>query len=437
MRITSKRVRRLLAALWLLGCVIYVMAGVPQAVFHGDEATVLYTARDYYYQFIEGDPGKLAFREPPLNAAEQDLRLYNGTISNRLYGFVAFHSGYQLEDLPEQWDWFADYDYNNTTGRVPNADLLNRTRFASAIAYSLAIVGLFILAHRFGGWLPAYIASLYFTFHAVLLLQTRRATQEGMFILLSVLVPLVASYYLQKPSWWKLLLFGVICGVALAAKHSAMFLIASIFAVVAILPLRRHKWIKSYRHLRRMVRTGILTLLVFFFLTPQWWSGNPLQLAIDGFEARQELLENQADQFGGYGNIGEQFVGFWQNIFIAQPQFYEVASWSEYPAIQTQIEQYQATPWAGWAIGGSVVGSLMLLGLVIVGIVPRLRQRRMKEDAWLWLSWLVVAMLVAAWLTPLNWQRYYLPAYLPLGLWVSVGLATLISYVHQRVFRRK
>ena len=64
--------------------VIYILSGADLVPFHGDEATQIYMSRDYAYQFLERDLGKIYFNLNPANPAEQDLRLLNGTVSKYL-----------------------------------------------------------------------------------------------------------------------------------------------------------------------------------------------------------------------------------------------------------------------------------------------------------------------------------------------------------------
>jgi hypothetical protein len=47
------------------------LSGADLVPFHGDEATQIYMSRDYAYQFLERDLGKIYFNLDPANPAEQ------------------------------------------------------------------------------------------------------------------------------------------------------------------------------------------------------------------------------------------------------------------------------------------------------------------------------------------------------------------------------
>src|SRR5262245_56840339 len=100
-------------ALYLLCLAVYMLAGVPYVPLHGDEPTVIYTARDFYYIAVQGDMRHVLYSDTPESiapeaATEQDLRLLNGTLTRYLYGFAAYSAGYSFEQINGQWDWCCD-----------------------------------------------------------------------------------------------------------------------------------------------------------------------------------------------------------------------------------------------------------------------------------------------------------------------------------------
>ncbi|MBN8619501.1 MAG: hypothetical protein J0L63_11385, partial [Anaerolineae bacterium] len=142
---------RLFPYLWLVLLIGYVLAGVEVVPFHGDESTQIYMSRDYAYQFIERDYEKLMYSDTPVSPTEQQLRLLNGTVNKYLIGLAWHSSGYTVNDINEQWDWGADWQYNQQNGHAPSADLLQVARWPSALLLAGSVVVMFALGRALGG----------------------------------------------------------------------------------------------------------------------------------------------------------------------------------------------------------------------------------------------------------------------------------------------
>ncbi len=117
---------------WLLILAAYILAGTFLTPFHGDEATQIYMSRDYAYQFLQGDFDRVRYHDPPVSAQEQQLRLLNGTLNKYLIGLAWHLGGFTLDQINEQWDWGADWNYNQQYGHAPSEALLQISRIPSA-----------------------------------------------------------------------------------------------------------------------------------------------------------------------------------------------------------------------------------------------------------------------------------------------------------------
>jgi hypothetical protein len=246
--------RRWFDLFYLLLLVVYIVAGVSLTPFHGDESTLIYMSRDYAYQFLQGDLDRVTYHDPPLNATEQELRLLNGTIPKYLFGLAWHTAGFDISDINEQWDWGADWNYNQTTGHAPGVALLQTARWASAIPFAIGAIFIFVIGLQLGGRPTAYLAALYYALSPALLLNGRRAMMEGAFIAFSLLVVLAALWWarwtgkvregqappLRIGSWAAAaILLGVAAGCALASKHTAVFTVAAVFAACGGIVLKR------------------------------------------------------------------------------------------------------------------------------------------------------------------------------------------------------
>jgi 4-amino-4-deoxy-L-arabinose transferase-like glycosyltransferase len=417
---------RLADAAYLLLLAVYILAGTVLAPFHGDESTLIYMSRDYAYQFLQGDVERVRYHEPPLNATEQELRLLNGTLPKYLMGFAWHMGGFSVDDLNEQWDWGADWNYNQSTGHAPSEALLQVTRVPSGLLLALGAVFMFAIGRSVGGRPVAYLASLYYALSPALLLNGRRAMMEGSLTAFSLLVVLAALWLLRERRWWQALLLGAAAGLALASKHSGAFTLVAVFGACAVYPLLEWFGTKARPRLiiyLQLVLAGLVALGVFYALNPAWW-GDPLARLDEVLHLRTTLLAGQTAAFGGYMSLGDALGGFFRQVFVGLPQYYEVANWAQF--IAEPIARYENSVWRGVSLGGSIIGGMVLLVLMLIGFSALVRNK-MTSGAVRWLvgAWALAMFASTALLTPLEWQRYYLPAYPAVGLLAALGVVWL------------
>lgn len=428
---------RWLDALWFLAINVYILAGVPLVPLHGDEPTQVYMGRDFYYQFVQGDMEKILFREwetlDGAEATQQELRLLNGTVPKYLFGAIAFFSAYEVDELSEQWAWGSGWQWNYDNGHVPTKDLLIKTRTISAVLLALSAITLFFVGDVVGGRRVAYLASAYYVLNPAILLNGRRVMMESGMLLFSLLVVLVGLWLLKKRSWWLYILLGLMSGLAVASKHTSVVTVAAIFAVcggyIFLVIFRARQVTPLQNSLRVYIRpfsalfgAGIISLTAFFALNPAWWS-NPLGRVADVLRLRQNLLNGQVGFFGGYENFGEQIGGFLRQTLLVLP-IYAESDFDGFLSAQADIiNVYDSSILSGISIGGSMLGAIIFGILVIMGFVALGRQPALDDSSrWLIIGWFVAMLLLTLALTPLEWQRYYIPIYPILGLISALGI---------------
>ena len=397
---------------WLALLMTYVIAGAWWVPFHGDESTQIYMSRDYAYQFIQRDLTPILFTPDPASPQEQDLRIINGTLNKYTIGLAWHLAGLTVDDINQQWDWGADYDYNLRTGHHPGQPLLNVARLPSALFTAAGVVLVFAVGRIVsGGWLAAYTASLLYATNPVLLVNGRRAMMEGSLLFGSLLVLLAGLLWVRQPKQvWPVLLLGAAAGIALAAKHTNLFAVAAVFIGCAITVVAA----SQPRRLMALVVAGITGAGVFLLLNPAWWA-DPIGTATEILRLRTTLLQIQTDVFGQYAGIGEQVGGFWRQVLVGRPMYYEVGGWDVY--IADQIARYEALGLAGLRLPGEVFAALTIAGIVML----------VRAQGWLLLTWALLPVALTLLLTPLEWQRYYLPAVPGLCLLAAHGTVTLIN----------
>lgn len=427
----STVIRRLLDLLWLLLLGAFVFALSP--TFHGDEPMQIYMSRDYATAFINHDPASLV-TSPPYNIdTDSYLRLINGSVNRYAIGLSWQLAGLTANDLPPRpgWDWGLDYATNVSTGHMPSAALLATGRFSSMLFLALSIVVMFALGWQFAAphnRLLAYFVSGLYALNPVILLNGRRALQEGstlFFGLLTILIAILISKRLDASRrgdlpgrpyktgisiglWIALILAG---GLTLASKYTGVIFVGGALGWIFLAELVHIRWRDLLLTTSKLIVAGVLTLLLFIALSPALWSDPPARL-IDSLQERTQLLDIQV---GGTGNGAMSLAQRVQEIvvqpFMTAPQQYEVSFWGTFQAVNDDVARYMSSPFSGLQFG-LIIGGLLTL-LAGVGLVFSFRRDwRVGLLAWFGLT---IASLLA---NPLPWQRYYL------GL---IPLATLLA----------
>ncbi len=415
--------------LWLTALAIYVLAGVASVPFHGDESSLIAMSRDYVYLVQQRQLEPVLYDPTPADPMEQELRLINGTVGKMAMGLAWDLAGLTEADLNRPWLWGADWDYNVSTGHLPEERLLRAARLSSAVLTALSVIAVAAAAGLVGGRPAAWAAALLYVTTPAVLLNGRRAMMEGSHLAFSTCTALAALLIVREQArrpWsgrrlgWLYAALGALAGLAVASKHPAMMVVALAFAGVALQPLRHPPERRAWAgHAQRVLGAGVLALLVFLALNPAWWS-DPLGMPGRVLELRQNLLDQQVAGFGGYENWGERLAELVTQAFGAKPQYYESPGWAEWVA--AEIARYDGSFLAGRPGGwgwGVPLAMLTAAGAWSLG-------RRWRDDlalaALIWAAGIALALLVA---TPLAWQRYYLPLQPPLAVLAGYGAASL------------
>ncbi|MBP8974084.1 MAG: phospholipid carrier-dependent glycosyltransferase [Anaerolineae bacterium] len=431
---------RALDALWLAVLAVYVLAGVDDVPFHGDESSLIAMSHDYYYLVQKRDIGPVLYDSHPADPMDQELRLINGTVGKMAMGFAWDMAGLTAADLNAPWLWGADWEYNVRTGHVPGERLLHAARLSSAVLTAISVIAVFAIAWIAGGRPAAWAAALIYASDPVVLLNGRRAMMEGAHLAFSTLTVLAALWVVReqgrppKPRRRRLVgltaLFGVTGGLAIASKHPALIVVAAGFVAIASEPLIRRKPSPlNWRRVLRWCGAGVLVLLTFLTLNSAWWS-DPLHVPGRVLELRSSLLDQQVAGYGGYKGLGERLEGLARQAFGVELQYYEAPGWNEWVA--GEIAQYEESWLAGRSEG--LAWALALGGAVVVGMW-QLGRRWREGQVWtilLWAGITAVALFIA---TPLEWQRYYLPLHPPLAVLAGCGVGALGTGIARRWWR--
>jgi 4-amino-4-deoxy-L-arabinose transferase-like glycosyltransferase len=425
----NPRTARLTDIVWLALLCAYVLAGIPTASFHGDEAMQIHMSRDYATAFLDGTQNELITAGPFPIDSDPHLRIINGSVNRYTIGLSWHLAGYMPEDLPPPpgWDWGLNYDDGVATDHRPDDALLAASRLPSTLFLCGGVVVLFGIAWLYGGRLPAYVASGLYALHPVILLNGRRAMQEGSMLFFGLLVVLVGAVIGQRrardenaPLWlWALLVASG--GLTLASKHSGIVFVgvALLWVLVAEM-LGRRRWLPV---LAKLVVSGLLIVALFVAISPALWS-DPLARFGDLLYLRDELLNIQVaiDPIAPM-DFGQRIVEILRQPFMTPAVHFELPSWGESAAFMDEVERASTSPLAGLPLG--VVLGLPLTLLAGMGIVTAVRRARqpLYTGLLLWLAANVAVLLV----NPLPWQRYYLSIIPVAAVLAALGLTWLVT----------
>ncbi len=433
------RRQQLAVALWLALLIVYVLAGVDLAPFHGDEALQIRSSVDYFTLFIEGDSAALGVRPDDPRSASSDRRLLQGSIIPWTIGLAWHLAGHNSEDLPPEpgWDWALDYDTNLALGLRPAPQLLLTSRYPSALFFALSVPLLYFIAWRLGGIGAALAASALYALHPALLLNGRRALMEAPMLFFGLLTICCALMILRRGEgaglrWW--LALALSGGLALASKHSALLFLGGALAWLCLAALLQRGRQATLTTARRCVLSAALALTIYLALSPALWP-DPWGVLQRLVQVRSDLLEVQVRslQPGGVGmSLAERLDQVLTQPFLRPAMFHEVASWSDYEAITAEIDIWRASPLSGIPVNpltGGVLSLLTLAGFAQIGRKP--------EQVGL-LTWLALTLVVLL-LNPLTWQRYYLPLLPITCLLAALGMTGLLrrTSLWRRKVRRK
>lgn len=418
---------RIVDAVYVAALMLYVLAGVALVPFHGDEPMQIYFSGDYEVAVLQGNPSALTTRPPYDIDSDPQLRILNGSVHRYLVGLSRQIAGIGADQLPPRpgWDWGLSYDRNVETGHRPSDALLMAGRWPSAILLALCAPLAFTLGWIIGKRPGAYLLAGLILLNPVILLNGRRAMQEGALLFFGQAVVLTAAWIARRRATDQRVSFGLWAllaltgGLALTSKHSALPFIAGALGWVLVGELTHFRLRPFLKTAGALALTGVLIVGLFFALSPALWDDPPARFS-DLLKVRATLLDIQVNG----QPTGPEFrvAALFAMPYLAPPQYFEVPQYGEWEPIPTEIARYEASGLAGIPFDNALGG--VVLGLTLAGMVLALWPKGRPFADWataagLWAWWGVTALSLLV--NPLNWQRYYLALIPPTAAFAVVG----------------
>ncbi|MEM7413662.1 MAG: hypothetical protein AAF430_25755 [Myxococcota bacterium] len=486
----------LLGVLALLA--LYVAAGRAAAPFHGDESTFLWMSRDYD-TLVHGSPVQsLPFSEAPADDYAQWLRVLNGSLHPLSIGLARETASGEAAERNAPWIWempagreTAQWRFNLQTQRLPNSAALAHARWPATLATLAAIFACGFIGRRFyGGSAAGIAATLVLATTPAVLLNGRRALQEGGLLLFSFallgaglwVVTRACASNRATPPLPALLGLGALAGLAVAMKHSlalgvgVVWIWGLVAGAVSRPAASERAGLPSA--IAAWVGAGFVALGVFGFVVPVWWSparhalfaglalaafgaallgraprsravamiglgavlvagtslvqpavwSNTARVPATLAELRTRLLDRQATRYENHAQPGSRIAAVVRESLGTPAQYYEDPAWVHAQPVLGQIERYERLRLGGR--GGSVVARSGVALLCVAGLVAAWTRRR-DPAQWLLLAWwLAPALALLA--NALPWQRYYLVLQPAVALLAGQGAGWLLVRLRER-----
>jgi 4-amino-4-deoxy-L-arabinose transferase-like glycosyltransferase len=431
----------LIDALYVAALMGFVLVGIPIVPFHGDEPMQIYMSGDFETAFVDGNSATLTQGPPYFIDDNNQLRILNGSVQRYLVGLARTVIGIGRDQLPPRpgWDWGLDYARNVETGHRPGDPLLFTGRAVSAGLLALSVPLMFALGWQIGGRQTAYLAAGLYALHPIVLLNGRRAVQEGAMLFFGLLFVLTSAVIARRQterrrSTWLWPLLALTGALAIASKHNTLVFVGGGLSWIVLASLfQPARWRRLAVNALACALTLAVSVAGFLALSPALWSDPPARLS-DLLAVRAELLDLQVrNHANGPTTVGERLGSLLTQPFLTPPQYFEAPAWAGYEPITAEIERYEASLWAGYPVGGWF--GVLLTGAAVVGafglwVRPWWPQSRcwIAVGLWAWALITSASLLV----NPLDWQRYSLPLIPPAVLFAASGLTLVIAQVMLR-----
>lgn len=435
-------------------CAAYYGTGLAAVPFHPDESTYIYMSRDFATLFLERSPAALVWRPGQPITPEVRYRLLDAPLNRYLIGLGWWGAGWSAAELNADWVWSASWQANLAAGRIPPPGLLLASRWPAALLAALTAALVFGLGVAARGWAAGTLAAGLLALHPLMLLHGRRAMAEGPLLFtsaLAVAAGVLAARRLDqraRPSLGRLALIGaglgLLAGLALASKHSALVLGPAVLA-----PAAAAIWQSPETRRRRVRQLAVLGLAALSAAGALTLALNPVLWAAPA-EALRAMWAARL-QLSGAQTAGQQILAPGQvlpaapdrlraavvNVYLAPPAVWDVPAANHLGYLEPQARAYFAGPgrqsplWAGALLAGLTTAGLAFSALHLFR--DRLGPAtRAEQGLWAWGGATVLFTLLAV---SIDWQRYFLPLLPAVCLFAALGLEGLAAPLARRLTR--
>jgi 4-amino-4-deoxy-L-arabinose transferase-like glycosyltransferase len=420
--------------LGVLGYTIFLIVGISAVPFHPDETSLLLQSRDF--DLYLADPSQLAWSPEREGEQEQIYRALNAPLPKYVLGLARRLGGFTAAEVPVDWDWSEDFAQNVDRGALPSDEMLLAARLGSTLLLPLALYFVYRSGDLLGGPRTGWLAVAVLGLNSLFLLHGRRAMAEGV-LFFGLAIALWSLFHADRQP----VLAGIAIGLAFAAKHSALPLIAIGVLAAGWIPGPAIRWRARIAGVARFLAGLAVVSLV---LNPFLWS-DPIRAGIRSWDARRSLVQDQIQMQAIAEHVAielpmrpsDQLSAFLGQVYFSPAQSQEAGNYEQ--ALASSIEAYLGfaghTLLRGWLVGSLAFG-LSLFGMLLA--LVRLRRgdpvvRRRLILLLLTSAGIALALLLGI---PFPFQRYYVPMLPIVTLWVAYAVGSLIGLTRKLLSER-
>jgi 4-amino-4-deoxy-L-arabinose transferase-like glycosyltransferase len=473
--VRSKRVAWIDITLLIL-LMAYILSGTNLAPFHGDESTFISMSTDYDRIMKDRNFSHVLF--DPEGSAKQHTRLSIGSILVYSIGFardINHNAG-----SGNRWLWGSSWEENVEKGHLPDPQLLHIARLCSVLLGALSLGVFFITALQlFSSRMMAWAATLILATHGDILVNFRRAMQEGpkfLFLMLTLYIAALILVDLKDGRMRRYLYacLGVGSGLCLAAKQDTAIMLIAIYCALALLPIWKKETLRSI--LINVLYLGAATILAyasFLAFMPVFWSWWESAFVLAGFaiillqiplwksdraakwlvvagsimiigmtlisptlwgklttplasmiETRQVMIRGQVNNSPNpLVTPGDKLAFLLRTTFTSRVMYMEASSF-DVPPFHEQIASYENSFTSG-RTGSRWADGLILILAILGGWAL---QRQFNAESLLIYSLLIITGILLFVTVPLPWQRYFLIMQIPYSLIAGVGAGRVLEW---------
>ena len=374
--------------------------------FHPDESQWIGTS-DAFESYL-----RMEFDSPVW--APSYWTLTQPPVTRYVIGISRYIGGYQRPELNRPWDFSRGRNFNERRGAIPSDGLLWWSRLPMAILGIASITILFIILRKSAGlltsciWLGLVVVNPYFTLHL------RRAMGEACLVFFSVLTMYISMCALQlinetnpagkRTAFVWLALSGLAAGLAWASKLNgiAMIVLNVIVAIILGIKMNNSPKEKIDYSLWYGLVTGIGSLFIFLAVNPFLWEA-PIERVSQMFENRTEEMSQQIVDYPG------SYMDVEQRIRIIPTRVFEDYASMKIPGVFNFI--------------------LTLLGIVVSIWAMFAKPNLSLNPGHVVLLITAFITTVPIWLSPLDWDRYYIFPSLFSTIFIAMAAGWIINTV--------
>ena len=298
--------------------------------FHPDEATYLYMSDDFD-SFIS-NPLSMSYHQEESIDTKTHYRLMDPPMISLYLGMARNISN--LPPINKDWDWTITWEENLANGNFPSTSNLIAARIAILFLFPFSCYFIYsTIRHFLSHWI-SLLATIIFAVNPLVLLHTRHAMTEAIFLFFSMLLLMLLTDRKKH-----LFLIPLTMAFAINCKQTAIFLIPAygIHFIWSLVKSHKKEWIKY------TAAYILIPVAITFFLNPIAWS-EPVPTIKAAIAERRLLMEgneyfleqNQPEQL--------QLNLFERMIIVIYHTAYEPLAFDDIPnyreAQQPAIDQY-------------------------------------------------------------------------------------------------